>query len=131
LQRLITNPLDYGLSVMQWQYGFAANQLTVPRDDELLPDEQPADEPLPSLPWAGLWLQALRACQYQIGVLRGQLLAARRPRRPAIGGGALPREAWAVVWPASYGPGSGPLPGEGAGQKGILGSQRQNTGNTY
>lgn len=130
LDRLATNPLDYGLSLLQWQFGFLANQLTVLRDDGLRPDDQPADEPLPYLPWAGPWLQALRAYQHHIGALRRELLAARRSQTPAAEASALPPGAWAAAWLKPYGLELLPLPSSGAGQTATLSIQRRNTGNT-
>lgn len=83
LTRLASNPLDYALSVLQWHFGFAANQLTLPQAQGLTLDDQPWDMPVDSPPWAGSWLDALRAGQYQVRELRRQLLRVQRGQPPA------------------------------------------------
>ncbi|WP_157264386.1 hypothetical protein [Azohydromonas aeria] len=97
LTRLASNPLDYTLSVLQWHLGFCANRLTLPQAQGLTLDDQPWDMPVESLPWAGTWLDALRAGQYQVRELRRQLQRVQRGQLPAAvvaGDGASLLSAW-------------------------------------
>jgi hypothetical protein len=80
LHRAWTRPDDYWLSVLQWQFGFAANLMTAPDQKSLLPDEQPSDVPREPGALFGPWLQGLRQCQHAIAAVRRQLHAAHRER---------------------------------------------------
>jgi hypothetical protein len=75
-RRAVLRPDDYWLSIIQWHFGYAANLLTRPEQEKLMPDEQPPDEPRE--PWFGPWLAALRRWQYAVADLRRQLEIAHR-----------------------------------------------------
>lgn len=117
--RMATQPIDYALSVLQWQLGFTANLLTQRSAEEyVFPDRQPEDRPLEPAAWFGPWLAALRDGQYKLAEVRRQLQAQQR-RRPRDAAAAAPApttpppdaalqalaplpwnlDAWMAAWP--------------------------------
>ena len=83
----MNRPLDYMLSLVQWQFGVAANLLTRRAQEGLLPDEQPRDEPIEPTALVGPLLAALRQSQDAVRRVRRQQYAAERARLVVPGGG--------------------------------------------
>ena len=91
----VNHPVDYALSLVQWQFGVAANLLTRRTQEGLLPDGQPSDEPLEPAALVGPTRAALRKCQGAIRVLRQkQYVAQRALAWRHRGDGGLPSEPW-------------------------------------
>lgn len=83
--RALTRFDDYCLSVLQWQFGCAANLMTAGDQENLMPDEQPHDVPREPAALFGPWLQVLRQSQKAIRDIRRQLHAVHLKRRAGIG----------------------------------------------
>lgn len=101
MHRALTRPDDYWLSVLQWQFGFAANLLTRDRQPGLLPDNQPGDQVREPAALFGPWLQALRLCQYAIAEQRHRLETQHRHRRTEDGNVPM---AGCFQWPGPQWP---------------------------
>lgn len=84
LHRALTRFDDYCLSVLQWQFGYAANLMTAWDQENLMPDEQPPDVPREPAALFGPWLQVLRQSQKVIRDIRRQRHAAHLKRRAGI-----------------------------------------------
>jgi hypothetical protein len=99
-RRAALRPDDYWLSLVQWQFGYAANLLAGSRQDALMPDDQPADETTDAR--LGPWRAMLRRYQYAIADLRRQLDSMHR-KRP------VPETLWQFPVPAGEMLSGGPL----------------------
>ncbi len=97
LQRFLSRPDDYWLSVLQWQFGYAANLMTAPDQKNLLPDEQPRDVPREPAALFQPWLRVLRQSQHTIGELRRQLHVTQRGRPTAAPVQGFP-SLWSEWW---------------------------------
>ncbi|HKX42239.1 MAG TPA: hypothetical protein VJO99_13860, partial [Burkholderiaceae bacterium] len=70
VDKIATDPLDYGLSLVQWYFGFGANLLLDPARMQAVGDDEPSgplrDWVLPLQPW----YDALRQRQAEVAQLR-------------------------------------------------------------
>jgi hypothetical protein len=70
LDKLRTDPLDYGLSVAQWYFGASANLMLDPARMQAFGDDEPSGPLLPWLEPLGIWYDLLRQQQRELAHLR-------------------------------------------------------------
>ncbi len=84
LARLSSDPRDYLLSVLQWNYGVLANLLTTREVDPTSQVGQPEDIPREPAAVFGPMLEMLRSVQYATADLRRQLRGGHAPTVSAM-----------------------------------------------
>lgn len=92
--KIAKDPFDYGLSVMQWCYGVAANTLLDPERRTGRADEQPEGPLREPAQFYAPWYQVLRQQQAAYATLRRDWRLMRK---------SMPAQQWPAQWPGGFG----------------------------